>query len=113
MEHYSLCSLIHRGLPPTNSSGVQSNKKSPPPPSNADQSNKVRGPISSEQSCAHNLSLVQWCRNIIELSFGLAPEVTLPHISSLARHSSNVHFSKEKVKEISIQVSHFIFILTD
>lgn len=53
-----------------NSSGVQSNKMCASP-FNAEQSNKVRGPISSEQSCAHNLSLVQWCRIVIELSFGL------------------------------------------
>lgn len=69
MEHFPLVPQPQRNT--DNRSGVQSNKKMLGPHFNADQSNKVRGPVSSEQSCAHNLSLVQWCRIIIELSFGL------------------------------------------
>ena len=70
MERSSLWSLNHRGIP-TTVQLCKAIKKMLGPHFNADQSNKVRGPVSSEQSCAHNLSLVQWCRIIIELSFGL------------------------------------------
>lgn len=70
IECSSLLSLIHRGILITkNSLDVQSKKKWNAP-LNAGQSKKVRGSISSEHSCAHYLSLVQWCRIIIELSFG-------------------------------------------
>lgn len=54
----------------TNSSGVQSDKTWPS--FNADQSKKSeRANILLSRDVARNLSLVQWCRIIIELSFGL------------------------------------------
>lgn len=76
-----------------NSSGVQSNKNWPPV--TEDQSNKVRGPISSEQSCAHCSSLVQWCRIIVELSFDLKFRGQLTCSSFLQM----CIFSKGKVKK--------------
>lgn len=73
-----------------NSSGVQSNKMWPS--FNADQSKQSERANRLLSRAA--LKICVWCRINFHLAY--APEVTLPHVSSLALHTSNVHFSKEK-----------------
>lgn len=81
-EDSSLWFLSHSGTPPTNNdSGVQSHKTCPPPQILCrSERHKVRRPISSEQSCTQNLSLVQWCRIIIWLKVLRSIYLTLAHL---------------------------------